>query len=214
MQVLLRTASTYARACLETAAQIEVKPTQRISVHQNVPVDMRLADIANATTEALAEVLELHATRATIRNLIGHGNDEVIDGLLSERDALNTQEKILNDLINELADKQEAKIGRSRRWAGLDPAGSSRLEHDTAQVTAALDTIRQRMATVTSGDVADYVEVPSLPQDKIKSLKNQVASIRRRRTVLNDRLAVENLRLHITLPPEVVAVLRKHQIIE
>ena len=213
MQVLLRTASTYARACLETAAQIEVKPTQRISVHQNAPVEMRLADIANATTEALAEVLELHATRATIRNLIGHGNNETIDGLLSERDALNTQEKILNDLINELADKPEKSV-RTRRWAGLDPAGSSRLEHDTAQVTAALDTIRQRMATVTSGDVADYVEVPSLPQDKVKTLKNQVASIRRRRTVLNDRLAVENLRLHITLPPEVVAVLRKHQIIE
>lgn len=212
MQVLLRTASTYARACLETAGQIDLNATQRMSVHQNVPVSDRLQDVAETTLSALEDVLELYATRAEIRRLIGHGNDEAIDTLLAERDALNSQEKVLNTLIEALGDKSE-KSSR-RRLYGLDSGVAARLEHDAGQVTAALESIRQRMTTVTTGDVADYIEVPSLSKDQVNKLKQRVAAIRRRRTILNDQLAAENLRQHITLPAGVVTVLRKHQIVD
>jgi phosphoglycolate phosphatase-like HAD superfamily hydrolase len=212
MDVLLRTASTYARACLEIAGQIELKPTQRISIHLNQPAEQLLADIVAATTTALNDVLELHAIRAEIRTLIGRGNNEVIDRLLAERDAINSQEKILNDLIEKVADK-ESKVGRLRGWA--DSSGSSsRVDHDAAQVTAALDSVRQRLSTVTSGEVADSIEVPSLPREWVKALRNRVAALRRRRTMVNDQLAAENLRQTITLSPELVEALRKHQIIE
>lgn len=212
MEVLLRTASTYARACLETAGQIELNATARISVHQNVPVSDRLLDLATATLSALENVLELHATRAEIRRLIGLGNNDLIDGLLSERDALNSQEKVLNTLIEALTDK--AQSSSRRRLYSLDGAGPGRVEHDADQVTAALGNIRQRMTTVTTGDLSDFVEVPTLSKDQVTGLKQRVATIRRRRTILNDKLAVENLKVYITLPSSVVTVLRKHQIVE
>lgn len=212
MQVLLRTASTFARQCGETAQQIEVRPTIRMSVHQNYPVEQRLNDAATTTYANIEDVLELHAVRATLRRLIGHTNDESVNELLAEKDMLNQDEKYLTGLIEQIVGKENERSSR-RRMYGLDAGSGPRTEHDTSEVDRALEAIRQRMATVTTGDVADYVEVPALNKDQVKKLQARVAAIRRRRSVVSDKLAAENLRLHVTLPPEVERVLRKHDII-
>ena len=213
MQVLLRTASTLARACSDAAQQIEVRPTIRMSVHQNYPVAERLSETATTAYANIEDVLELHATRAAIRRLIGHANNQTIDALLAERDMLNTDEKYLNGLIKQITG-EDTERGSRRRMYGLDSAGGARTEHDTSEVDRALENIRQRMSTVTTGDVVDYVEVPVLSKEQVKQLQTKVAALRRRRSVVNDQLAADNLKVHITLPADVERVLRKHQIIE
>ena len=213
MEVLLRTASTLARACSDAAQQIEVRPTIRLSVHQNYPVGERLNEAATTAYSNIEDVLELHAARAAIRRLIGRANDEMIDSLLAERDTLNQDEKYLNTLIEQVVGKDTERTSR-RRMYGLDGGGAARTEHDTNEVDRALENIRQRMSTVTTGDVVDYVEVPTLNKEQVKQLQGKLAAIRRRRSMVNDTLAAENLRVHVILPPEVDRVLRKHQIVE
>lgn len=210
-QVLLRTASTLARACSEAVQQIEVRGISRLSVHQNVAVADKLRDLSETAYANIQQVLELYSTRAALRHLIGNANNEVIDRLLVERDELNQTEKYLNDLIEEIGAKGERSA--RRRMYGLDDA-NKRVDHDVAQVQTALDNLRQRMNTVTAGDVAESVEVPTLTAAQVKQLQARVAQIRRRRSMVNDQIAAENLKVFIELPTAVETVLRKHLIID
>jgi hypothetical protein len=123
---------------------------------------------------------------------------------------LNQTEKFLTGLIDASTVSQEQER-RRRLYAETGPA---RPEHDADEVTRALETVRQRIKTVTSGDVPDYVEVPTLSRAHVAELRDQVAAIKRRRTFLNDELAAANLRAHVTVSDDDAAVLRKHGIIE
>jgi hypothetical protein len=216
MQVLLRTASTLARQCAEAAQRIELRPITRVSVNQSNLTE-RLNAAQQTTESAVRDVLELYATRGEIRRLIGNANQEAVHALLVERDVINTTEKVLSDLIEQSTIASGTSLGaverRRRAYLGDEPT-SGRVPHDAAEIASALDVVRQRIATVTSGTVVDYVEVPSLPIDQVKQLQERLASLRRRRTTLSDELAAANLKVSITLSPEVERVLRKHQIIE
>jgi hypothetical protein len=210
MQVLLRTASTLARACSDAAQRIQVQPTTRISVNQTGEVRDRLAEIASEAQTAIADVVALHSARAHIRRLIGEANNETVDRLLSERDALNQTEKFLTTIIDAHLGSPESE--RRRRLYG--DATQGRPAHEATEVERALETVRQRIKTVTTGEVTDYVDVPTLPKAQVKSLQDQLAALRRRRTMLNDELAAANLRAHVNLPDDIVSVLRKHGILE
>jgi len=208
MQVLLRTASTYARACSEAAQSIEVRPTIKLTIHQRDAVQ-QLHDEAETAAARIRDVVELHKTRMEIRTLIGKANDSSVDALLTERECyLNIVEKYLSSLIDNISGSERE---RRRRVYGND---SSTLAHDPAEIQRALENLQSRLSTVTTGDATDSVEVPVLPKAEIDNLRTMVAAIRRRRSVLNDELAAANLKHHITLSESVVNVLRKHQIID
>ena len=210
MQVLLRTASLLARACSDAAQRIQVQPTARVSINQTGEVSDRLAQIASEAQTAIADVLALYSARAHLRRLIGEANNETVDRLLTERDAINQTEKFLTSIIDAHSGSPESD--RRRRLYGDSAQG--RPEHEAGEVARALETVRQRIRTVTSGDVTEYVDVPTLPKAHVKRLQDQLAALRRRRGLLNDELAVANTRQHVTLPDDVVNVLRKHGIVE
>lgn len=217
MQVLLRTASTLARQCAEAAQRIEIRPNTRFSVNQPGTIGERLAAAETTTRNAVQDVLELYRMRGEIRRLIGTANQEAVHALLVERDVLNTTEKVISDLIEQSSVTSGSSLGaieRRRRAYLSDDQPAARTPHNEAEITAALDVVRQRIQTVTTGTVVDYVEVPSLPEAEINQLRERLASLRRRRTAMSDELAAANLKVHITLPAEVERVLRKHQIIE
>lgn len=217
MQVLLRTASTLARQCADAAQRIEIRPNTRFSVNQPGTIAERLAAAETTTQTAVQDVLELYRTRGEIRRLIGTANQEAVHALLVERDVLNTTEKVISDLIEQSSVTSGSSLGaieRRRRAYLSDEAPPARTAHSEAEITAALEVVRQRIQTVTTGTVMDYVEVPSLPETQVNQLRERLASLRRRRTALSDELAAANLKVHITLPSGVEQVLRKHQIIE
>ena len=182
----------------------------RISVNQTGSVESRLDALSQETADQIRDVIDLYQARATIRRLIGEANAATdVHRLLVERDELNTTEKFLVDLLEQLTDKGAA--GRRRALYGLDNA---RVEHTPADVERALANVIQRMQTVTAGEVPDYIMVPALDAEQVASMRDRIAMIRRRRTTLNDELAGANLKAHITLPDEVVTVLRQHKIVE
>jgi len=215
MQVLLRTASTLARQCAEAAQRIEIRPTTRFSVNQPGNLAERLTAAANTTSTAVQDVLELYATRGEIRRLIGNANQDAVHALLVERDVLNTTEKVLSDLIDQSNVTSGSSLGaiERRRRSYIPDESPARTPHNVAEITAALEVVRKRIDTVTTGTVADFIEVPSVPAEQVRALQERLAILRRRRTALSDELAASNLKVNITLPPEVERVLRRHQII-
>src|ERR1044072_1373972 len=100
MQVLLRTASTLARACSEAVQRIQVQSTTRISINQSGDLNARLEQIAAEARTAIGDVVALYTTRAHLRRLIGEANNETVDRLLAQRDMLNQTEKFLTGLID------------------------------------------------------------------------------------------------------------------
>lgn len=221
MDVLLRTASTLAQGCVEAVQRIEVRSILKLTVHQysqtvfadsravTVAITTRLSQDAETAMGRIAEVGDLYKARAEIRRLISIANIDRVTPLLTERNFVDVMEKHLNGLIDEMTGS-----GTSRRRLLFSAESAGRVEHDASEIINALASIRQRLTTVTTGEVHDFVEVPTLPITEIQKLRNQVAAYRRRRTAIKDEMAAENLRRSITLPDWVVDVLRKHQIIE
>jgi len=207
MEVLLRTASTLARACSETAQRIEVRAVARITVSQRAALIERLERLSDETYAHMQDVTELHWARAEIRRLIGEANQQKVHPLLVERDTLNTVEKFISEQL-----EQMQAVSRRRRLYG--DTGSLPVAHNFEEVNSALVVVQQRLDTVTHGDVPDYVEVVALSPDQVTLLQDRLSALRRRRAALSDELAAANLNARITLPSSVLATLRKHKIIE
>jgi hypothetical protein len=69
------------------------------------------------------------------------------------------------------------------------------------------------MQTVTTGSLTDSVKVPRLTAANVTALREKLTDLDRRQRDLSDELAQANIGRKITLPDDVVTILRKHKII-
>ena len=212
MKILLRKASTLARACAQAAAKIEIKSSNRVSVHAigvgsgvstYAPVPAYLENLSTTTQTNLEDILALLRAKWTIRRLIGNANADRIDDLLAEKAALDEIEKQYNLLI-----------GRKEERSYYRGDGSPvKVKHNEAEINHVLVGLRTRLSTSSATDVQDHIEIPTLSDTVIEALQQKVAAVQRRRSDLSDELAGINLTRFITLDDTTVAVLSKHGII-
>jgi hypothetical protein len=87
-----------------------------------------------------------------------------------------------------------------------------RVEHNSANVIRTITGLRDRMAVSTS-PVVDKVDVFGLSAVSVRALEDRLAAIRRRRSDVNEALALENMKVKINLPDSVVKTLTQHGII-
>lgn len=213
MKILLRKASTLARACSQAAAKIENKSSTRVSVHAigvdsgvttYAPVPAYLENLSTTAQDNLDDIMALLRAKWTIRRLIGNANADRIDDLLAEKASLDEIEKQYNVLVGKRDETHSAAYYRT---------AVVKVKHDEAEINHVLVGLRSRLSTSNATDVADHIEIPTLSATMIEVLEDKIAAIQRRRSDLSDELAGINLSRQITLDDTTVAVLRKHGII-
>jgi hypothetical protein len=207
MEVLLRKASTLARACSQAAAKIDTTAVLKLSVHSHGSETNYGPFLSSASADLyqrIQDVLDLHQTQASIRRLIGAANVETVSPLLAERDYLNASEMTISTVLAAINKKESRRV--------YDTA-TVRVEHNSTQVREAFKSLSNRATTVTSGDLPD-VEVPALDSLSVAALESRLATIQRRRSDLMDELAAANLTKRVKLPEAVMKVLLKHRIID
>ncbi len=211
MEVLLRKASTLARACTQAASKIDLDPMLKLSPYSHATGNhsSMLSTASDKLCDAITEFTALHQAQSAIRRLIGQANTETVNPLLTERDYLNSIEKMLTGILD---GSKMVSEEHTRRRIYRDTS-NVRVEHNAALVQTTLTSLNQRASSLTTGEVPE-VEVPALSPHKIADLEKQLASTRRRRSDLMDELAAANLNRKIRLPENVVLTLRKHGIIE
>jgi hypothetical protein len=125
----------------------------------------------------------------------------VVSPLLAERDTyLKAAEKALN-----------AHLTRNSILAYR--GDETDCDHDVGEVTAKLTGIRQQLDKDTTGTINDSVRVPRLSNANRETIRERIATIQRRYIDLSEELAKANFDQTITLPDDVVAILRKHKIV-
>lgn len=220
MDFLLRHAGTLRQACTDAIAALTIEPTVRISSNQitdvstgTSQVSARLAAESEAVRTRLKDIHELVQARGEIRLAIKEANQQSVDGkpsverLLNQKSVLDAHLALLKTTLGKFKNKPSNPYARVR---GTD----SETKHDPAEVTAAIQTIRNRLQIVTDGSVVDYVDVPSLSESDLTRIERDIATYKRRLSEVQDELAAANLRSNITLSDFTVGVLRKHGIIE
>lgn len=212
MEVLLRKASTLARACSAAATKLDVSGTFKLSIYswdKNTNTGEFLTKTAQATSARVSDALELFEVCSQIRTLIGVANNETVSALLAERDCLNSQEKILVELLGLKVEDAETK--RQRRYYGSSESSANvKVEHNANTLDATLENLRVRSAT--TGELPQ-MEVSALMPAAVSAFENRLAGIRRRRSDLMDELAAANLNKKIRLSDNIVRVLQKHRIV-
>lgn len=207
MEILLRDAPALDRACQEAAETIkqkfETEPNIPFSAHvmdgQNLQeIEARLLAGSRELLQDIDDVLELYMTQSKLRIIIGQANAPRVNPLETERKiSLEPAKKLLKSHLEQ----------RNSLF------GSRTTRHDAVEVAARLKGIRQRMATVTTDAVSDSVSVATLSEAQREMLRDRLADIEQRmREVGNDK-ARENVNIRLTLPDEIVTVLRKHKIV-
>lgn len=223
MEFLLRHAGTLKQACTDAIGALSIEPTVRISVNQitsELPSEVRdtardrLATESENVRARLNDIRDLMEARGEIRFAIKQANQLTIGGLPSVEFLLN-QKGVLDARIGSL----KATHGKFRGkptdpYARMRNGETQHAKHDETEVAAAIQVTRNRLQTVTTGDVANYIEVDSLPDSEVKRIETEIAALKRRLSEVMDELAAANLRARIDLSDKTVKALRKHGIIE
>ena len=207
MEVLLRKASTLAKACAQTASKIDVNVLLKLSPHTHATSSDHDNFLRNASTVVsthIKQVRELYHTQAKIRKLIGIANNDTVSPLLAERDYLNSCEKMLSNILDSLDKGSEAR-------RAVYGETNVRVDHDATLLQATLQSLSNRSQSF--NETMPSVEVSALAPDVVIYWKDELAAIRRRRSDLMDDLAAANLNKTIILSNDITSVLRLHQII-
>lgn len=210
MEILLRRASSLDKACGRAAQTLEKKfaldPEIRFSAYTNNgentgEIETQLRDASQAAMDTLADILDLYRAQAKIRTIAGHANDHVVDPLVTERDIF------VKRAIATLSQFDAA----SGSIASL--SGNNVTKHDAANVAARLGGITRRLAIATTERTIDSFGVSRLSDADRKSIADQIAELQRRERDISDQLGHDNVIKKITLPDDVVTILRKHKIV-
>jgi hypothetical protein len=201
VEIILRDVSSLARACAEKAQEIVERFSTigplRLSAHINYDVEEVLRDASTQALTDIDDVTDLYWARWKLRALNAKFNTPTVTDLLAER------EGYLDSMMPALEDTylRMARIVRT-------------CEHEAKQVSERLEGLRQRMATVTGEMIRDTIEVPRLSATDAARIENKLAAMRIRRRTIGREMALENMRISLTIPEELERILRKHKIIE
>ena len=206
MEVILRDASTLARACGQAATKLidsfAADPEIRFSAHvtsgeKTKEIEDALRAASTKALQEMEEVLELYRAQAKIRAMAYKANNEQVNSLIAE--------------------KETYLLAASRALSGTYLDRSMRISHhgrhDAADVAARLKGITRRMQTVTNDLVSDTIRVPRLSESDTATIENKLSEIERRQREVSREMARANFAVSIVLPEDVVTTLRKHKIV-
>ena len=206
MEVILRDASTLARACGQAGQKIidafTVDPEIRFSAHvmsgeNRDEIEELLRSASAKTMQDINDAVDLFRAQAKIRALAYKANSERVNELIAEKETyLLATERALKDTYLE----RSMRVTRHGK-------------HDAADVAARLKGITRRLQTVTNDLVSDSVTVPKLSEADTAKVEDRLSEVQRRLREVGREMARANFAISIVLPDDVVATLRKHKIV-
>ena len=206
MEVILRDASTLARACGQAAQKVidafTAEPEIQFSAlvingEQQNEIEELLRSVSSKTMQDIDDVFDLFRAQAKIRALAYKANNERVNELIAEKETyLKAGERALKDTF----------LGRSFRVR-------SHSKHDAADIAARLQGITRRLRTMTNDLVSDTVQVPKLSQDDTAKTEDRLSEVQRRLREVSREMARANFAVSIVLPDDVVTTMRKHKIV-
>lgn len=201
--VTLRKANAFERALLEQSKKFAFKRTIEASIHNDTPISEQVVaaqtTLKSNLTTAVALVRASHQIRAAISR---QNADSGINALLSEKAALDAEEKLISSVVTGVAP--------SRRGGGDDYEFEQASEIATAQKQ--LENLRVRVASP-NGYHVEAVSVRILDATAIEQLSDDLAAIRRRKTQLADELLELNTSAKVSISSEAEDLLRQFKLI-
>lgn len=195
MEVTLKRGAELARAALEAAGKVPVRPVLSASIYTQTDLRLLVNDGAKKLNDALNDVTSLLNGHFAIRAQIGQANAEAgINGLMADRARIEAIEK--------------------KMAAALALCETNNGETDLAVLRIRIAAQIKQAETGTGyscheGEFAVSVVSP----ETLETLRDSVAGLRRSRSAIQDHLAALNLRHRITLSPETLAVLTKFNLV-
>lgn len=202
--VTLRKAHDYERSLNEAAKRFTFSRTIEVSIHRDETVADLVSSAQTTLRNNLASAVALVQAAQTIRASISLANaDSGINALLSEKAALEAEEKIIGQVVNG-ADVQR---GRHRQPDyELDSAA------EVAVAQKQLDALRVRAATAERFH-GETVTVRVLDAAAIEALNGDLATIQLRKKAIADELLGLNMATKITLGADAVALLKQFKLL-
>lgn len=200
--VTLRKANELERGLNAAATKIKFDRVLNVSIHR----DESVVDLVRAARETmnqnLGAAVALVKAAHTIRASVSKANAESgINALLSEKAALDAEEKIINQVIG-----------------GADPARRTRYDLETGEtdLTVAqkqIDMARTRALTSERYIGSETVSVQVMGEDEAGNLSSQLSAIQLRKRAIADELLSANMSTKISLAPETVALLKQFKLL-
>jgi hypothetical protein len=201
MEVSLRKAAQLSDGLTKAARNIKLGRIVKVSVHSISAIGDEVDAARLLLTTNVYKAMSLYDAAYAIRGLIGIANSESgINSLLTEKGSLDANEKLLNTVVSETNDYDE-------------------IDTSDELLEAKMIDLRQRRAAAnaTSGihynGIQDYLSVDVVDSGQRASLQDRLNELRRRKSAIADELLVKNMNTKITLPTEVVDLVKEFKLI-
>lgn len=204
--VTLRKAHDFERSLNEAAKRFQFNRTIEVSIHRDETVADLVAAAQTTLRSNLASAVSLVQAAHSIRASISTANaDSGINDLLSEKAALEAEEKIIAAVVNG-ADQQ---VGRGRHRTDYELDGAA----EVAVAQKQLEALRVRAASAERFHGAETVTVRVLDTAAIEGLSGDLATIQLRKKAIADELLGLNMATKVTLTSETVALLKQFKLL-
>lgn len=205
--VTLRKAHDFERSLNEAAKRFQFNRTIEVSIHRDETVADLVATAQTTLRSNLASAVSLVRAAHSIRSSISTANAESgINDLLSEKAALEAEEKIIGQVVN----GADAQVGRGRhRTPDYELDGAA----EVAVAQKQLEALRVRAATAERFHGAETVTVRVLDAAAIEGLSGDLANIQLRKKAIADELLGLNMATKVTLNSETVALLKQFKLL-
>lgn len=204
--VTLRKAHDFERSLNEAAKRFQFNRTIEVSIHRDETVADLVAAAQTTLRSNLASAVSLVQAAHNIRAAISTANaDSGINDLLSEKAALEAEEKIIAAVVNG-ADQQ---VGRGRHRTDYELDGAA----EVAVAQKQLEALRVRAASAERFHGAETVTVRVLDAAAIEGLSGDLATIQLRKKAIADELLGLNMATKVTLTSDTVALLKQFKLL-
>lgn len=204
--VTLRKAHDFERSLNEAAKRFQFNRTIEVSIHRDETVADLVAAAQTTLRSNLASAVSLVQAAHKIRAAISTANaDSGINELLSEKAALEAEEKIIAAVVN----GSDQQIGRGRHRTDYELDGAA----EVAVAQKQLEALRVRAASAERFHGAETVTVRVLDAAAIEGLSGDLAAIQLRKKAIADELLGLNMATKVTLTSETVALLKQFKLL-
>lgn len=200
MQINLRKGNALAKALQDEALKQTAPTSIAVSVFAVEPDIVGEATIAgNAVRQSLEDALALTTAAYTVRGLLGKAfHTSGINDVLTEKALLDRREKLISNVLAYAPTGPQAEQDLELAPRRLE----AMIEQRKAAATSSTVTLRQIGETLT-------VQVPP---SAYAGLEDELRVIRRRKTEITDELLGLNTSNRITIPEDVVALIKRFKL--
>lgn len=200
MQINLRKANALAKALQDEALKQTAPTSIAVSVFAVEPdIAGEAVAAGNAVRQSLEDALALTTAAYTVRGLLGKAfHTSGINDVLTEKALLDRREKLISNVLAYAPTGPQAEQDLELAPRRLE----AMIEQRKAAATSSTVTLRQIGETLT-------VQVP--PSAYV-GLDDELRVIRRRKTEITDELLGLNTSNRITIPEDVVALIKRFKL--